>query len=138
MADETLSITVMPQEVSILVDTHMKVWAIHVNWLTWFFGMNLLALSWIVTSPSPRTDFISPLVLILELCMVAGIGETVVLYLYCRRSRERVRQLLADASTKQQSIDGFFAARLADYSCAGTIVIFLGMGAMWCYVYLHF
>jgi hypothetical protein len=135
--EETFSITAIPQEVSILVDTHMKVWAIYVNWFTWFFGMNLLALSWIVTSPSPRKDFILPLVLVLELCIAAAIGGTAVFYLYCRRSRERVKQLLADAST-QQTIDGFFVGQLADYSCAGMIVIFFGVGAMWCYVYMHF
>jgi hypothetical protein len=127
----------LPQEVVVFADTHMKVWTIYTNWLTWFFGANVLAISWIVTAPTLRSEFVKPLIIVLELAMTSGIFATIVLYFYSRGLRRRAVVLLGESSIKDGTIGGLFATSFTNYGCGGLIFIYLSAAIMWLYVYLR-
>jgi len=89
---ETNAVFTFWDEVKLLQDTYMKMWAMFMSWFTWFYNINLLALSWVLTSNSHdlRSQLVIPFVMLMEFCIAGGAIATVTMFVYRANVERRV------------------------------------------------
>jgi hypothetical protein len=106
-------------ELKLLQDSYLRVLAIYITWYTWFFGLNIIAFSWIMTSKELRTEYLRMFVLYLEINLALAIVATWGMQKYrlhaCKQgmeilcTRKRDMEILGEWSDAEKVIDGVFA-----------------------------
>jgi hypothetical protein len=137
MSNDKISEPPLPQEVVVLVDVHLKIWTMYINWATWFFGANVLSAGWMINSTVVHIRFAKGLIFVFALTLLAAIAANAILYVYVRDIRQRAGVLLGDAPTSQKTIDGIFAPRFANYVCGAFTALYFAMLAMWAFQYAN-
>ena len=70
------------KELRILQDSSMKIWQLYLTWFAWFFGMNVVALSWVLTNDKAHGNLVISLAVLMVLFLVLGIGATLAFRTY--------------------------------------------------------
>lgn len=120
----------------LLQDTYLKVWAIYITWFNWFFGANLLAFSWILTSGPDKLkqQYLPSFVFFLLALVVIGIGVCIGMDLYGRAVRKKALELMMAEPRESEAINLIFGTPVAGLAPYTSIACHVTAGIVWLYV----
>jgi hypothetical protein len=80
------------EEIKLIADSYSKFWTIYVGWFTWFFGINVAAMAFLVTSYRKVTDkyLLYALCLFMATCCAIGLVAAVKMIDYAQQVAARV------------------------------------------------
>ena len=81
------------EEFKIVQDVYVKMWQMYLNWFTWFYGVNLLAMSWVFTSEKMNKALVAGLALLMIFCLIMGVLLSFIMYSYSESARKIGRDL---------------------------------------------
>lgn len=81
------------EEAKIIQKGYLKIWQVFMYWFTWFFGADLLAMSWVVTARNFHGWPGSVLAAVWIVCAILGIVVCILMGIYTKRTSERFEAL---------------------------------------------
>jgi hypothetical protein len=121
-------------ELCVLQSTLASQWQAYVTWYTWFFGINLLALSWIFSNQTRAGWGIFSLSALMVFCNFIGIGAAVTMRAYHHLIWKRATLLARENPNVDVRI--LLGDFLANFTAAGTAATLLGTTAAWMFIIL--
>lgn len=111
-------------------DSYTKIWSIYMAWFTWFFGINLLALGWIITADKLRVSILAPVALLMAGCSMGGAiaGFFMISFSFrCHAASDNISAAIK--STGMHKL--IFARSFALYVAGANIFGFIALMALW-------
>jgi hypothetical protein len=119
--------------IKLMQDSYLKLWAIYVTWFNWFFGSNLLAFSWFITSGNDKLAlqympffmfFIIALV-ILGIFVVRGMGS------YSKLVREKALELTKEKPDTIETVNLIFGGPVTELATWTSFLCHVVAGIAW-------
>lgn len=108
------------EEAKILQTGYLKIYEIYFHWFTWFFGVDILSMSWVLTSEKPLHGTAFRIVMTLWLlCTGLGLGASWLLHQYTAETTKRFTALVS-GKLRVGSAPTDLGLRITRYACKAT------------------
>jgi apolipoprotein N-acyltransferase len=126
------------KELRLLQDSSMKIWQMYLTWFAWFFGINVLAISWVLTNTTARGELVVSLAILMILFLLLGIGATMKFKSYCTNINLRAHELSKSIGNDRPDVHLIFGGQITRYAVQ-THPIGFGLEVLaWLYVAYKF
>jgi hypothetical protein len=124
-------------ELKLLQDSYFRTWTIYVNWYTWFFGWNILAFSWIMTSKDLKLEYIPIFVAFMEVLLLCGMGTAYCMLKFNAVAYKRGQELLSERKDAGAAANGIFAIPITKFATGLIVACFCAGVVLWLYIYFR-
>ncbi len=118
-----------------------KIWSLYITWYTWFFGSNLIVLSWIFVNKGQTSSFNDNKAFVCGIWVVMnllGTTTSVMLSLHSHRINRRIRDLIgvSEPSVPVRAND-ILPNDMTTWGGLANALALVIMGGLWAALYLR-
>jgi hypothetical protein len=127
------------EEAKMIQAGFLKIWEIFFHWFTWFFGANLLTMSWVVTGTHVHGAPLAALGLTWIACTVLGLIACYQVGEYTRRTDRRMSALVVDPNQlRDRSVSLMIALNVTRYASKATVAALAITIPAWLFLMYYF